>query len=75
MRRQLAKAQADLANKTLQIKADGDVRMQVARIEADSRERVAEIQAASKERLTAMGERLAQYEQQAPTPTNEEATL
>jgi hypothetical protein len=74
VRRQLAKAQADLANKTLQIKADGDVRMQVARIEADSRERVAEIQAASKERLTAMGERLAQYEQQAPTPTNEEAT-
>lgn len=58
VRRQLAKAQADLANKTLQIKADGDVRLQVARIEADSRERVAEIQAASKERLTAMGERL-----------------
>ncbi len=73
VRRQLAKTQADLANKTLQIKADGDVRLQVARIEADSRERVAEIQAASKERLTAMGDRLAQYEQQAPTPTNEEA--
>lgn len=65
---QLAKAQADLANKTLQIKADGDVRLQVARIDADSRERVAEIQAASRERLGAMDDRLSQFsEQKEPT--------
>lgn len=61
---QLAKAQSDLANKTLQIKADGDVRLQVARIDADSRERVAEIQAASRERMGLMDQRLSQFETQ-----------
>lgn len=67
---QLAKAQSDLANKTLQIKADGDVRLQVARIDADSRERVAEIQAASRERMGLMDQRLSQFE----TPPTEGTT-
>jgi len=66
----LAKAQSDLANKTLQIKADGDVRLQVARIDADSRERVAEIQAASRERMGLMDQRLSQFE----TPPTEGTT-
>lgn len=60
-RRKLAKAQADLANKTLQIKGDQDVRLQVAHIEADSRERVAQIQAASRERLDAVGAQLNRF--------------
>lgn len=65
MSRKLAKAQSDLANKTLQIKADQDVRLQVARIEADSRERVAQIQTASRERLDAVGAQLDRF----PTKT------
>ena len=62
VQKQLAKTQADLANKTLQIKSDGDVRLQVARIEADSRERVAEIQAASRQRMDSMNKQLSQFE-------------
>lgn len=62
VQKQLAKAQADLANKTLQIKRDGDVKLQVARIEADSRERVAEIQAASRQRMDGMNKQLNQFE-------------
>lgn len=62
VQRQLAKAQADLANKTLQITQDADVRLQVARIEADSRERVAQIQASSRGRLDAVSQRLDQYQ-------------
>jgi hypothetical protein len=61
VQRQLAKTQADLANKTLQITQDADVRLQVARIEADSRERVAQIQASSRGRLDAVSQRLDQY--------------
>lgn len=62
LRRQLSRAQAELANKTLQIKGDQDVRLQVARIEADSRERVAEIRARSDKTLEGVSTRLAQYE-------------
>lgn len=61
MRRKLAKTQSDLANKTLQIKGDQDVRLQVARIEADSRERVAQIQAQSRQNLDSMSGRLNQF--------------
>ena len=64
MRRQLAKANTELANKTLQIRADQDVRLQVACIEADSRERVAQIRTRSCEHLDSMSGRLAQFEQQ-----------
>ena len=69
---QLAKAQSDLANKTLQIKADGDVRLQCARIEADSRERVAEIQAASRERMGATEQRMAAFEALQPNQETQE---
>ena len=62
LRRKLAKTQADLANKTLQIKGDQDVRLQVAHIEADSRERVAQIQAQSRQTLDAMSGRLNQFD-------------
>lgn len=75
VQRQLAKAQADLANKTLQIKADGDVRLQVARIEADSRERVAEIAAASRARLDAVGARLEQTGRAKPATLGGTTTL
>ncbi|WP_061290090.1 portal protein, partial [Delftia tsuruhatensis] len=62
LRRKLSKTQADLANKTLQIKGDQDVRLQVAHIEADSRERVAQIQAQSRQTLDAMSGRLNQFD-------------
>ena len=61
VRQQLSKTQADLANKTLALTKDADVRLQVARIDADSRERVAEITAGSRERLSAMHQRLDQF--------------
>ena len=62
VQQQLAKTQADMANKTLQIDKESDVKLQVARIEADSRERVAEIQAAARMRTDAMSDRLSQFE-------------
>jgi hypothetical protein len=67
VQQQLSKVQAELANKTLQISKDADVRLQVARIDADSRERVAEIQAASRMRMDAMSQQLAQFDKE-PTP-------
>ena len=69
VQQQLAKAQADLANQTLKLTKDADVRLQVARIEADSRERVAEITAASRGRLDAMNQRMDQFNQ--PAQQNE----
>ena len=62
LQQQLAKAQADAANKTLQIDKETDVKLQVARIEADSRERVAEIQAASRIRMDGMNKQLSQFD-------------
>lgn len=73
MSRKLAKAQSDLANKTLQIKADQDVRLQVARIEADSRERVAQIQTASRERLDAVGAQLDRFPSKTTTTDSQPA--
>lgn len=67
LRQQLAKAQADLANKTLQLSKESDVRLQVARIDADSRERVAQIQAASRQRLDGIDQRLAQASDAVPS--------
>ena len=70
LRQQLAKAQADLANKTLQLSKESDVRLQVARIDADSRERVAQIQAASRHRLDGIDQTLAQAAEGAqPVPS------
>lgn len=56
---QLRKAQSDLANRTLQIGRDADVKLETARIDADSRVRVAEIQKASDERIAQLEERMA----------------
>lgn len=47
MAEQLRKAQAELANRTMQIKAEGDAKLEAARIDADAKVRVAEIQAAN----------------------------
>lgn len=71
---QLAKAQSDLANQTLKIDREADVRLQVARIEADSRERVAEISAASRQRLDAVSERMAQFDDRAKPANLDEPT-
>ena len=48
---QLRQAQAELANRTMQIQRDADVRIEVARIAAESKERIAEIQRASNAKL------------------------
>lgn len=66
VQQQLAKAQADMANQTLKVNKEADVRLQVARIDADSRERVAEIQAASRGRLEVMGQRIEQFAKREP---------
>lgn len=54
----LRKAQAELANRTLQIRSDSDTRIEVARIEADAKERVAQIQARSDEQIAKLTARL-----------------
>ena len=41
---QLRKLQAEVTNRTMQIKSDADMRMETARIDADAKVRVAEIQ-------------------------------
>lgn len=48
---QLRQAQSELANRTMQIQRDADVRIEVARIAAESKERIAEIQRASNAKL------------------------
>lgn len=54
----LRKTQAELANQTMRIDREANVREQVARIDADARIRVAEIQSASNDKLRALEERL-----------------
>lgn len=66
---QLAKAQADLANQTLKMTKDADVRLQAERIAADSRERVAEINAASAERIALMRQSMERFQPQAEEST------
>lgn len=44
---ELRKAQGELANRTMQIARDADIKLETARIDADTKIRVAEIQAAS----------------------------
>ena len=60
----LRKAQAELANRTIQIDREADTKLQVARIDADAKERVAQIQAASDRQIQALMERLQALEQQ-----------
>ncbi len=59
----LRKAQAELANRTMQINREADTKVQVARIEADAKERVANIQDASNRQIRALDDRLAAIEQ------------
>jgi hypothetical protein len=61
----LRKAQAELANRTIQINREADTKLEVARIDADAKARVAEIQAASDRRLQALDQRLRALEQAA----------
>ena len=59
----LRKAQAELANRTLQINREADTKLETARIDADAKARVAEIQAASDRKLQAIEQRLQQVQQ------------
>ena len=56
---QLRKAQSELANRTLQVNKESDVKLESARIDADTRIRVAEIQEASDKKLTVLEQRIA----------------
>ncbi len=55
---QLAQAAGEAANKTQQIQADADTKLQVAKIQADAEIRVAEITRASDANIQAMVERI-----------------
>lgn len=55
---ELRKAQSELANRTIQIKADADTKLTAARIDADTKLRVAEIQASSNAALEAITRKL-----------------
>lgn len=61
---QLRAAQAELANRSLQISRDADVKIEAARIAADARVEVAEIAAASSSRLDGLAERLSGLDQE-----------
>lgn len=54
----LRKAQADLANRTMQIRTDADTKLEAARIDGDYRLRVAEIQAESNEKIAGIEAKL-----------------
>lgn len=54
---QLAKAQSDLANRTMQIGRDADTKLETARIDADAKVRVAEIQTKSDKQISALEKR------------------
>lgn len=62
----LRKAQSELANRTMQIRADADATLEAARINADTQVRIAEIKAASDERIAAMQARLDAMQAQKP---------
>jgi hypothetical protein len=55
---QLRQAQADLADRTMQINKEADTQLEKARIEADSRIRIAEIQQETDTRVAALQARL-----------------
>ncbi|MEY4073549.1 MAG: hypothetical protein RJA29_906, partial [Pseudomonadota bacterium] len=63
----LRKAQSELANRTMQIRSDADVKLEVARIDADAKVRMAEIQAASDQKIAALQQRLDQLMSQSKT--------
>lgn len=54
----LRKAQTDLANRTMQINKESDIKLEVARIDADTSLQVAEIQARNDTQITALEKRM-----------------
>jgi phosphoribosylaminoimidazole-succinocarboxamide synthase len=58
MSQQLAKAQSELANRTVMINRDADTKLELGRIDADAKVRVAEIAAKGNDRLAALQTRL-----------------
>ena len=61
---QLRKAQAELANRTLQIRSDADTRMEIAQLEADTNVRIAEIQDRSTQKIDMLERRIAELQSQ-----------
>jgi len=59
----LRKAQTDLANRTMQINKDADIKIEVARIDAATKLQVAEIQSKNDTQITALEDRMAQITQ------------
>jgi hypothetical protein len=55
---QLAKAQAELTNRTLQINKDADIKIELANIDRDTKLQVAEIQQASDTKLAALHQQI-----------------
>lgn len=70
---QLRKAQTDLANRTLQINREADIKLESERIRTDGAIRVAEIQRASDDQIRALEDRLEKISQ-AMTAAIEKAT-
>ncbi|MGL4573749.1 MAG: hypothetical protein ACRCV9_03065 [Burkholderiaceae bacterium] len=58
----LRKAQAELTNRTLQIRTDADVKLEMAQIDRVARERVAQIQATSTAQIDALGNLITQMQ-------------
>ncbi len=58
----LRKAQAEIANRTIQIDREADTAREVARIDADAKARVAQIQAVSDQKLQGIEQRLKNLE-------------
>ena len=70
----LRKAQAELANRTIQINREADTKLEVARIDADAKARVAEIQAASDRAIAGLQARLDAMAQRMGAGRNADAT-
>jgi hypothetical protein len=60
---QLRKAQSELANRTLQINKESDIKLEVARIDAATRLQVAEIQGRNDKQITALETRMSEIAQ------------
>lgn len=69
---QLRKVQGELANRTLQIQTDADVRLRCTELETESRERVAKIVEEGKRRLALLAQRMDDIEGGTKPNTNEE---
>jgi len=54
----LRKAQTELANRTMQINKESDIKLEVARIDAATKLQVAEIQSRNDKQITALEDRI-----------------